>query len=157
MGDGWLAKGKAWPVEDERRLKDWFTSGTTDLRVLAFSFDGQYSEVAIRLKLARLGLLKEDDDELEDSTRSSSSTLELPKELPSVEEALKTLAAALNALKVSGLERNEVLRLKSVIIAAKVYKEILVDYVNYRRLETELFELRNKYGALAKKSGESQA
>jgi hypothetical protein len=152
-----LTKGKAWPAEDERKLKDWFTSGTTDIRVLAFSFDGQYSEVAIRLKLARLGLLKEDDDELVDSTRSSSSTLELPEELPSVEEALKTLAAALEALKVSGLERNEILRLKSVVLTAKVYKEILVDYVNYRRLETELFELRNKYGELAKKSGGPQA
>jgi hypothetical protein len=147
-----LAKGKAWPVEDERKLKDWFTSGTTDIRVLAFSFDGQYSEVAIRLKLARLGLLKEDDDDLEESTSSSSSTLELPEELPSVEEALKTLAAALEALKVSGLGRNEILRLKSVISGAKVYKELFVDYVNYRGLEAELFELRHKYEMLAKKS-----
>jgi hypothetical protein len=147
-----LAKGKAWPVEDERKLKDWFTSGTTDIRVLAFSFDGQYSEVAIRLKLARLGLLKEDDDGLVESTSSSSSTLELPKELPSVEEALKTLAGALEALKVSGLGRNEILRLKSVISGAKVYKELFVDYVNYRGLEAELFELRNKYEMLAKRS-----
>ena len=139
-------------MEDERKLRDWFTSGTTDIRVLVFSFDGQYSEVAIRLKLARLGLLKEDDDGLEDSTSSSSSTLELPKELPSVEEALKTLAAALEALKVSGLGRNEILRLKSVVVAAKVYKELLADYVDYRGLEAELFELRNKYEMLAKKS-----
>jgi hypothetical protein len=73
------------------------------LKVLALSFDGRYSREAIRVKLARLGLLKEDDDGLEDSTRSSSSTLELPKELPSVEETLKKLAAALAALETEGL------------------------------------------------------
>ena len=108
MGDGWLAKGKAWPVEDERRLKDWFTSGTTDIRVLAFSFDGQYSEVAIRLKLARLGLLKEDDDELEDSTRSSSSTFELPMSCRS---------------------------LMSIISGTKIFKGFFADYINYRGIE----------------------
>jgi hypothetical protein len=39
-----------------------FKSGTTDLRVLAFSFDGKYSENAIYQKLLDLGLLKEEED-----------------------------------------------------------------------------------------------
>jgi hypothetical protein len=86
-------------------LKSWFSSGTTDLRVLAFSFDGQYSEEAIRQKLIKCGLMK---GERELMTVSCSSELELPKELPSVEEALKTLTAALRTLEIPGLERNEV-------------------------------------------------
>jgi hypothetical protein len=150
-----LTKGKPWPAEDERKLRDWFTSGTTDMGVLAFSFDGQYSEEAIRQKLMKFGLLRVEQQQAVDSC--CSSPVGLPDGLLSVEETLRSLAAALKALETEGLAKSEVTRLKSVVLTAKVYKEILVDYVNYRRLETELFELRNKYGALAKKSGESKA
>ena len=54
-------KGKPWDLEDEKKLTSWFKSGTTDLRVLAFSFDGKYSENAVYQKLLDLGLLKEED------------------------------------------------------------------------------------------------
>jgi hypothetical protein len=54
-----VTKGKPWPVDDEKNLKDWFTSGTTDLRVLAFSFEGRYTEEAIRQKLIKFDLMKE--------------------------------------------------------------------------------------------------
>ncbi len=75
----------------------------------------------------------------------------MPGELPSIEEALKTLAAALVALDSPGLARTEVLRLRAIIMGTKIYKELLADYINYRRLEAELLEWRNKYEALAKK------
>ena len=97
-----MTKGKPWPVEDERKLKDWFTSGTTDLGVLAFSFDGRYSQNAIRQKLIRLGLLKVEQQQSENVC--CTTTLALPDELPSVEEALKTLAAALKALDALGVK-----------------------------------------------------
>jgi hypothetical protein len=45
-----LVKGKPWSTEEEEKLISWFKSGTTNLRVLAFSFEGQYSEEAIRQK-----------------------------------------------------------------------------------------------------------
>ncbi len=54
-----MTKGKPWPADDEKKLKDWYTTGTTDFRVLAFSFDGRYTEEAIRQKLIKFGLLKE--------------------------------------------------------------------------------------------------
>jgi hypothetical protein len=144
-----LTKGKPWPVEDERKLKDWFTSGTTDLGVLALSFDGKYSDNAIYQKLLDLGMIKK-EEETGKKCSSSSSFLELPDELPSVEEALKTLAAALKALDVPGLERSEVLRLRGIISGAKIYKELLADYINYRGIEAELLELRKKFDTLAK-------
>jgi len=146
-----LTKGKPWPIEDERKLKDWFTSGTTDLEVLTFSFDGRYSQEAIRQKLIKFGLFKEEQQRPENAA-SCSSKLELPDELPSVEEALKTLAAALKALGVPGLERSEVLRLRGIISGAKIYKELLADYINYRGIEAELLELRKKFDTLAKKA-----
>ena len=145
-----MTKGKPWPIEDERKLKDLFTSGTTDLGVLAFSFDGHYSQDAIRQKLIRLGLLKAEQQQPENVC--CTTTLALPDELPSVEEALKTLAAALKALDAPGLERSEVLRLRGIISGAKIYKELLADYINYRGIEAELLELRKKFDTLAKKA-----
>ena len=57
-------------------------------------------------------------------TRSSSTAaaLKLPEELPSVEEALKILVAAMKALETPDLSRTEVLRLRSIIQAAGVYQ-----------------------------------
>jgi hypothetical protein len=145
-----MTKGKPWPIEDERKLKDWFTSGTTDIRVLTFSFGGDYTEQGVRHKLVRLGLLKEEGGQSWVAPCPSPSNLELRGELPSVEETLKTLADALEALKASGLKRDDILRLRGIISGAKIYKELIADYINYRRLEAELLEWRNKYEALAK-------
>jgi hypothetical protein len=78
--------------------------------------------------------------------------LELPDELPSVEETLKTLAAALKGLEKPGLKKDEILRLRGIISGAKIYKELIADYINYRALEAELLEWRNKYETLAKNS-----
>jgi hypothetical protein len=136
-------KGKLWDLEDEKKLTSWFKSGTTDLRVLAFSFDGKYSENAVYQKLLDLGLLKEEEDRKKHS--SSSSKLVLPAELPSVEMTLKTL-------ETPGLDKCEVLRLRGIIARAKVYKELLADYMDYRGLEAELLDWREKYEVLAKKS-----
>jgi hypothetical protein len=120
---------------------------------LAFSFDGEYSEQGIRHKLIRLGLLKEEGGQSQAAPCPPSTDLELPDELPSIEETLKTLAAALKALETGGLKRDDILRLRSIILGAKTYKELIADYINYRALEAELLEWRNKYEALAKKSG----
>ena len=150
-----MTKGKPWPIDDERKLKEWFTSGTTDLRVLVFSFDGEYSEQAVRQKLVRMGLLKEEEGRLVVAPIPTSSNIVLPNELPSVEETLKTLAAALKALETAGLKRDDILRLRGIIAGAKIYKELLADYINYRALESELLEWRNKYEELAKKSTEA--
>ena len=56
-----MVKGKPWENEDEQKLISWYKSGTTNLRVLAFSFEGKYTENAIYQKLLDLGLLKEED------------------------------------------------------------------------------------------------
>ncbi|HUK85170.1 MAG TPA: hypothetical protein VLU95_04840 [Candidatus Acidoferrum sp.] len=150
-----MTKGKPWPVEDEKQLTSWYNSGGKDLQVLAFSFDGKYSENAIYQKLLNLGLIVKEEEETcgeHSSSSSSFASLKLPDELPSVEETLKTLAAALKALDDSRLKRNDILRLRGIISGAKIYKELVADYINYRALEAELLELRGKYEALAKKS-----
>ncbi len=57
----------------------------------------------------------------------------------------------MEALQTPGLEKTDVLRLRSIIAGAKAYKELLSDYVNYRGLEVELLELKEKYAELSKK------
>ena len=134
-------KGKPWSVEDEKKLKDWVTSGVS-VDALVFSFDGQYTKDAIYKKIERLGLEVVDEEK---KNLSTTTSLQLPAELPSVEETLKLLSAALTALDTPGLEKSEVLRLRGIIAGAKVYKELLADYMNYRGLEAKLLELKRKY------------
>jgi hypothetical protein len=50
-------EGKPW--HGENKLKDWFITVTTDLSVLTFSFEGSNSKEAIRQKLIKFGLMKE--------------------------------------------------------------------------------------------------
>jgi hypothetical protein len=74
------------------------------------------------------------DEEMQNLS-TTTSKLELPEEMPSVEEALKILCAALKALVTAGLDRSEVLRLRNIISGVKTYRELLVDYVDYRGLD----------------------
>ena len=145
-----MTKGKPWPVDDEKKLKDWFTSEITDLRVLAFSFEGRYTEEAIRQKLIKFDLIKE-QQHTKNLGNCCSISLEISAELPSIEETLKTLAAVLEALKTPGLDKAEVLRLRGIIAGAKVYQERFEVYAHYRELEEELLEARKKYAELRKK------
>jgi hypothetical protein len=141
-------KGKPWSVEDEKKLKDWVTSGVS-VDALVFSFDGQYTKDAILRKMGRLGL---EVVAAEKKIVTATSSLELPEELPSIEETLITLAAALEALKTPGLDKSEVLRLRGIIAGSKVYKELLADYMGYLGVEAELKNWSEKVAELAKKT-----
>jgi len=108
------------------------------------------SPEAVRKKIDRLGL------EVVDHKKNSRTTtsLEIPKELPTVEETLKMLASVLNAAMLPGLNKVEVQRLQTVATLARTYKDIFSDYVDYRGIEAELVELREKYEDLVKKNPE---
>jgi hypothetical protein len=98
------------------------------------------------MKIARLGLV------VVVQPKSERITTTQPKDLPTVEEALKTFNAALEELKTPGLEQSEVLRLRSIIQGVKIYKDLFADYVHYREIEAELVELRCGYEELVKKA-----
>jgi maleate cis-trans isomerase len=68
-----------------------------------------------------------------------------------VEEALRILAAALQAATEAGLDKVEVQRLQVVATLARTYEDLFADYVDYRGIEVELVELRKKYEDLVKK------
>jgi hypothetical protein len=135
-----MPKGKPWTVEEEKRLRE-MVQQKKSLVVMAEAF-GKSPE-SIKKKMVRLGL-KVVVRQIQQTTTSN--------ELPSVEEALKTLNKALRSLETPGLDQTETLRLRSIIQGVKIYKELFADYVDYRGIEAELVELRRDFEQLAKKA-----
>lgn len=140
-------KGKPWTFEEERKLKA-LAEAHKPMSVIAETL-GKTGE-SIRQKMLKLGLLEQ--QQLKKSICCSSNDLKLPKELPSVEQALKVLAAAIDALKNPGLDKSEVLRLRSIAQAVKIYQGLLAEYVNYRGIEERLEEVTEEVRQLAKKT-----
>jgi len=133
-----MMKGKAWTVEEERRLRELVKAGATVAKIAALL--GK-TEASVRSKIQRLKLKVEDDDGLK-FNMSSSSNLDAEGELQSVEEALKLLNGALNALKTRGLNKTETLRLRIIIQGARIYMDLLADYINYKQIEEKLVDLK---------------
>ncbi len=59
-----------------------------------------------------------------------------------------SLARAVKSLEQPGLDKDEVLRLRSLIQGCRVYQDKFAEYVNYRRIEGDLMELRKEVAAL---------
>lgn len=142
-------KGKPWPAEKERLLKELAASGI-DVNAIAAKLGK--SKDAVLKKAERLGL-----EVVGAGGYTTTTSLQMPKELPSVEEALKMLAGALKAACKSGLDKVEVQRLQVVATIARTYKDILVDYINYRAIEVKLVELEAKYEKLLEEKTKGNA
>ena len=134
-----LPKGKPWTAEEEKQLKE-LLDAETPIEVIAAKIGRKID--AVRMKISRLGL----EEVVHKGYRTT--TLKLPRELPSIEEALKILAAALEASAEPGLDKVEVQRLQVVATLARTYKDLLGDYVNYRQIEAKLTEMEEKYERL---------
>lgn len=141
-----MTKGKPWSPEQEKTLID-LVEAKTSLAAIAKKL-GKPPE-AVRVKIRRLGLEVVDPNKKLCRT-TTTAELALPKELFSVEEVLKELHAAVMGLKMPGLDKTEVIRLRGIIAGCKIYKEMLADYMDYRGLEAELMEWRTKYESLSK-------
>ena len=147
-----MTRGKAWTVDEELKLKALLEAG---LPVPIIAARLSKTEVAVVLKVSRLGL-KDDKKGEKMLSSSSSGELELPVELPTVEEAGKILGGALLAMMRPGASREDLRRWKAVADVAWKYKEFMADFLDYRALEEKYVELRKKYENLeAKKNGVS--
>jgi hypothetical protein len=137
--------GKKWTAQQEAELQA-LVQANAEIEEIAAKF--QKTPGAIILKCQRLGLpLK--------AKGYVKSSISLPRELPSVEEALRMLAGALKAAVKPGLERVEVQRLQAIATISKTYKELLTDYVNYREIETKLKEMEEQNAQLLKERSQS--
>ena len=148
-------RGKPWSIDEERHLRQLVEEGK------GFSDISQVmgkSRVSVKNKLYNLGLSLKDNPQLQipitvSSPSSLSSKVPIPDPvpcaapvsenevalemkaigpLPSVEEKLRVLDAALVALERPGLRAAEVSRLHNIIQGVKVYQQLFADFVNYR-------------------------
>lgn len=66
------------------------------------------------------------------------TSIKLPKDLPNVDETLQMLAGPSRMACEQGFGKVKVRRLQIVATLARIYKEILVDYLDYRGVEAQL-------------------
>ena len=126
--------GKKWTAQQETELKT-LVEQNKSLEEIAAKL--QKTPGALIVKSQRLGLpLK--------ASGYVQTAVPLPRELPSVEEALRMLAGALRAAAKPGLNRVEVQRLQALAAISKTYKELLTDYINYREIEAKLKEMEEQ-------------
>jgi len=109
---------------------------------------------AVKKKAKRLGL-----EVVVSHPRSppTTSALDIPKDLPSIQEALQILAGALKAAAQPGLDNTEIQRLQVVATLARTYEALLTNFMRYREIEKRLVELEAKYARLAQEKTEDHA
>lgn len=100
---------------------------------------------AVKMKAKRLGL-----NVVVEGGKGSTTTNDLPEELPSVEDVLKVLSRVLKQLDRPGLEMSEIQRLQAMVATIRTYEHMLGNYLHYRDIEKRLVKLEAKYARLAK-------
>jgi predicted DNA-binding protein YlxM (UPF0122 family) len=109
-----VTKGKPWTREQEKKLQD-LIRAKVSLEGIAKEFG--ISVDSVRQKMRRLGL----EVVVHDDVHSTTTIKDLPKDLYSVEKVLLCLIRAVKALEQPSLEKAEVLRLRSLVQACRVY------------------------------------
>jgi len=129
-----MTKGKQWTIGEESELKT-LVDAKAPIAEIAAKFGRK--PAAVFIKAHRLGLRIDVDG-------YTSSSVPIPKQLPSAEEALLMLAGALKAATKPGLDKVEVQRLQVLATIAKTYQELLSAYINYRKIEINLKDREEK-------------
>jgi len=136
---------KTWTSAEEKVLIEEFKrSGGSPAVIEHLAKRFNRSPEAILKKLGRLGL------NVVGAKIQLTTTLEKVKNLPSLEEVLKLLAAALQKATEPGLGKTELQRLDTIATLYKAYEAGLEKYVKFAEIEQRLLELETKYGKLAK-------
>ena len=136
-----MPKGKPWTRDQEKRLQE-FVKAKVSPETIARELE--ISVGSVLQKMRRLGL----EVVVNAARHNTTTTCDLPKDLFTVEQILLFLARAVKSLEQQGLEKDEILRLRSLIQGCRVYQDKFAEYVNYRRIEEDLMELRKEVAAL---------
>jgi len=145
-----MPKRKMWTRKEEKRLIKLADEGYS-ISEIGERMKKSYASVAA--KMSRLGVSSADDNNsCEKKERLLSSTLKLPENLPSVEDQLRVLAATINELKTPGLDKSEVMRLRTIINGVRAYKEYFADYVGYQDIEAKVDKVIKELQRLEKES-----
>lgn len=81
--------------------------------------------------------------------RETRINLDLPGNLPTIEESLLDLAITLEMLSQPGLTKPEIQRLTKKMKIQQVYQKIFRKYTRYRKLELEMIKLATQYQEMA--------
>ena len=141
-----MTNRKRWTIQEETELKT-LVEGNATVEEIAGKL--QKTPGAVIVKCQRLGLQIQAEGYV-------NTSIAIPRELLSVEEALKMLAGALKASIKPGLNRLDVQRLEAVANISKTYKDLLADYVHYRDVERKLKEMEEQNAQLKKALKEIQ-
>ena len=142
-----MPKGKPWTKAEIKKLQSLLENGKS-LEVIAANLGK--SRQAVYLKARRLGLRSKEEGEAAKLSPSSSTELIMPEEFISVEDALKKLVAAMNALEEPGLSRTDVMRLRTLIQTSGLYQKRLAEYMQYRQIEAKVDKVIEKLQRLEK-------
>jgi hypothetical protein len=134
-----------WTNDDERELIRLFSEEKLSIDTLAVRFNRRRK--AVENKLRRLGL------RVVSSKSDLTEDLELPPDLPSLENALKVVVGALDRARQSGLSKIELQRLDTIANLYKAYEGGLEKYLQWSKIEAKLFEMEKKYADVAKEKG----
>jgi transposase-like protein len=139
---------RKWSAQEEQELVEAYKQGAS---VEALAQKYRRSPEAIKMKLKRLGL------DVVAAKLDITGQLNIPNELPSLEEVLKIVAAAIMKACEPGLGKTELQRLDVIATLYKAYAAGLEQYVGYKKIEAKLLELEKKYAILAEKAKGPQA
>lgn len=141
-----MPRWKKAEVEKLRKLvKEKKPSSRLEWAVIAAEFERHESVDGVILKAKRLGL-----NVVVEGGRGSTTTNDLPEELPSIEEILKVLARVLGALDQPGLGMSEIQRLQAMVATIRTYEGMLANFMHYREIEQRVVELEAKYARLVR-------
>jgi len=146
-----MPKGKPWSIQEEKQLRGLRADGKS---IKAISVIMKKSQGSIKQKLRRLGFKQVVVTPENQAVTTTSTELIVPEDLPSVEEALLKLAAAMKALEKPGLSKTEIMRLRALIQATGSYQKKFADYINYRKIEQRVIEATEELERLAKREQE---
>ena len=129
---------KRWTTQEETELKA-LIEANTNVEEIAAKL--QKTPGAVIVKCQRLGLQLQVKGYVD-------SSISLPRELPSVQEATKIMAGAMKTSVKPGLNRLEILRLQTVANISKAYKDLAIDLAHYRDIELKLKEMAEQNAQL---------
>jgi hypothetical protein len=130
--------GRPWTSQEEAELKSLLAANAN---VDEIAVKVNKTPKAVITKCQRLGLGLQTEGYV-------STKIPIPKELPSIEDALRMLAGALKASVKPGLNRLDVQRLQVVANISQTYKELAADYANYRDVERKLIKMEEENAQL---------
>ncbi len=84
--------------------------------------------------------------------RETRINLDLPGNLPTVEESLLDLAITLEMLSQPELTKPTIKRLTKKMKTQQIYQRIFKKYTRYRKLELEMIKLATQYQEMATQS-----